>query len=200
MGGKAPTSGAGAMRVGCAKTQGRTGCEGQATSMMKRRGFLTTVAFGVLGAARAQARQKFQSYSGPAVTQIVVHKGARRMYLISGTEVLERYRIALGGNPLGPKQFDGDGRTPEGLYFIDRQNPESTYHLSLGISYPNDADKEAAKAAGKEPGGDIFIHGRAKKNRGKGRDWTAGCIAVKDREMEEIYAMVGLRTPIFLLP
>lgn len=169
--------------------------------MIRRRTFLTTVAMGFLGvAAPGHARSKFRDYDGPEVTQIVVHKGARRMYLVNGTTVLKRYKVALGGNPVGPKQFEGDGRTPEGLYFIDRQNPNSAYHLSLGISYPNEADIARAKAAGREPGSDIFIHGQAKKNRGRGRDWTAGCIAVKDREMEQIYAMVRVGTPIFILP
>lgn len=168
---------------------------------MRRRTFLATAAIAVLGATLpADARSKFRVYSGPEITQIVVHKAKRRMYLISGTKVVKRYRIALGGNPVGPKQFEGDGKTPEGLYYIDRQNPDSMYHLSLGISYPNEEDVARARALGKEPGSDIFIHGRAKRNHGRGRDWTAGCIAVRDREMEAIYAMVKIGTPIFILP
>lgn len=168
---------------------------------MRRRTFLTTAAIGILGTALpAAARSKFRSYSGPEITQIVVHKAKRRMYLVSGTDVVKRYRISLGGNPVGPKQFEGDGKTPEGLYYIDRQNPVSAFHLSLGISYPNEEDIARAEAAGKLPGSDIFIHGRARKNRGRGRDWTAGCIAVKDREMEMIYSMVKIGTPIFILP
>lgn len=169
--------------------------------MIGRRTFLTSAAFcAVSAAAPAQGRAKFQSYAGPEVTQVAVYKARRRMYLIGGTTVLRQFRIALGGNPVGPKQFEGDGKTPEGAYVIDRQNPESAYHLSLGISYPNEEDITRAKAAGKEPGSDIFIHGRAKKNRGRGRDWTEGCIAVKDREMEEIYAMVRVGIPIFIWP
>ncbi|WP_284163886.1 L,D-transpeptidase family protein [Frigidibacter sp. SD6-1] len=143
---------------------------------------------------------KFRSYNGPDVTAIVVHKADRRMYLLHGNEVLKSYEIALGGNPVGDKQFEGDLKTPEGTYFIDRRNPKSSYHLSLGISYPNNADRAEAAALGKKPGGDIFIHGRAGKNRGFGPDWTAGCIAVKDREIEEIYAMVRVGTPIFIKP
>ncbi|MCY1126736.1 L,D-transpeptidase family protein [Frigidibacter sp. RF13] len=143
---------------------------------------------------------KFRTYNGPAVTAIVVHKADRRMYLLHDSEVLKAYDIALGGNPVGDKQFEGDRKTPEGAYFIDRRNPKSSYHLSLGISYPNDLDRAEAAALGKKPGGDIFIHGRAGKNRGFGPDWTAGCIAVKDREIEEIYAMVRVGTPIFIKP
>lgn len=164
--------------------------------MMKRRAFLATAAFGFLGAC---SHSKFRGYSGPEVTQLVVYKSQRRMHLIHGQKAIKSYKIGLGGNPVGPKHFEGDGKTPEGLYLIDRQNPNSTYHLSLGISYPNEDDRVFAEAAGKEPGGDIFIHGRARQNRGRGRDWTAGCIAVKDREMEEIYSMVRVGTPIFIL-
>lgn len=137
------------------------------------------------------------SYDGPAVTQIYVAKERRRMYLISGTDVLAGYDVALGFTPDGHKTSEGDGRTPEGLYLIDRRNPRSAFHLSLGISYPNTADKAAAKAAGVDPGGDIFIHGTAGKDGGR-RDWTAGCIAVTDAEMEQIFAMVPVGTPIYI--
>ena len=143
---------------------------------------------------------KFRRYSGPPVTQIQVFKGKRRMYLLSGSDVLRDYKIGLGGDPAGPKRFEGDNKTPEGLYFIDRRNPNSAYHLSLGISYPNAADSAYAKSQGRKPGGDIFIHGRDGKSKGRGRDWTAGCIAVKDKEIEEIYAMVGTGTPIYIFP
>lgn len=142
---------------------------------------------------------KFQSYSGPPVTQIQVFKGRRQMMLFSGNRVIRKYRISLGGAPAGPKRFEGDGKTPEGVYFIDRRNPNSAYHLSIGISYPNVNDYAYATAMGREPGGDIFIHGRAGKDGGR-KDWTAGCIAVKDDEVEEIYAMVREGTPIIIHP
>jgi len=153
-----------------------------------------------LAIVAACSHPKYRPYDGPPVTAIVVHKADRKMFLVSGNKTLKQYDIALGGDPVGPKQFEGDGKTPEGAYFINRLNPNSTYYLSLGISYPNDADRAAAKAAGKEPGGDIFIHGRDGKNRGHGKDWTVGCIAVKDREIAEIYPMVGVGTPIFIDP
>jgi murein L,D-transpeptidase YafK len=143
---------------------------------------------------------KFRSYDGPAVTQIQVYKAQRRMVLLHNGTVLESFDIALGGNPVGDKQFEGDRKTPEGLYYINRRNPRSQYHLSLGISYPNDQDRAEAEALGKEPGGDIFIHGRSGKNRGRGPDWTVGCIAVKDNQMEQVYAMVRVGTPIFIFP
>ena len=164
--------------------------------MWGRRTFLTTAALGLLSACGS----KFRSYNGPAVTQILIYKGERKMYLLNGRRALETYNIALGGNPIGDKKFEGDLKTPEGLYYINRRNPNSNYHLSLGISYPNDADRAEAEALGKKPGGDIFIHGRARKNRGRGKDWTAGCIAVKDGQMEEVYSMVRVGTPIMILP
>lgn len=145
------------------------------------------------------ATSKFRSYDGSPVTLIEVHKADRKMYLLSGSTVLKDYTIKLGGNPVGHKQFEGDGKTPEGAYYITHRNGRSAYHLSLGISYPNDADRAYAKAQGKEPGGDIFIHGA--NNRGSSRgDWTVGCIAVTDRQIEEIYAMVNPGTPIHIFP
>jgi murein L,D-transpeptidase YafK len=164
--------------------------------MMIRRSFLATVALGALAACGS----KFKTYSGPAVTQVQIFKGKRIMYLLHDNVAIKTYKIGLGGNPVGDKKIEGDGKTPEGLYYIDRRNPNSTYHLSLGISYPNAEDRAEAEALGKKPGGDIFIHGRARKNRGRGKDWTAGCIAVKDGEMEEIYSMIRVGTPIFIFP
>lgn len=164
--------------------------------MWGRRTFLATTALGLLSACGS----KFRTYDGPAVTQILVRKAERRMYLLNGNTALKTYKIGLGGDPVGDKKFEGDNKTPEGLYYIDRQNPNSRYYLSVGISYPNDQDRAEAAAMGKEPGGDIFIHGEARQKRGRGPDWTAGCIAVKNREIEEIYAMVRIGTPILILP
>jgi len=143
---------------------------------------------------------KFRSYSGPEVTKVVVRKGARKMQLFHNDRVLKTYEVALGFAPDGHKQFEGDGKTPEGAYRIDRRNPNSRFHLSLGISYPNEADIAYAQSQGKEPGGEIFIHGKT-GYRGKNLgDWTWGCIAVPDRKMEDIYAMVRDGTPVFIYP
>lgn len=150
-------------------------------------------------AACGKEEGKFRSYRGEAVTSIQVHKGARKMYLLHNSKVLETYDIALGFTPVGHKQFEGDGKTPEGTYVIDRRNPNSAFHLSLGISYPNHADRAFAAAQGKQPGGEIFIHGWSRRPI-KQADWTAGCIAVSDREIERIYAMVKNGTPIHILP
>ncbi|MGL6208318.1 MAG: L,D-transpeptidase family protein [Paracoccaceae bacterium] len=147
----------------------------------------------------AACSSKFRTYNGPAVTSVQVHKSERKMYLFHGDKVLKAYDVALGFQPLGHKQFEGDGKTPEGTYFLSHKNPRSKYHLSVGVSYPNETDMAFAEAAGKPPGGDIFIHGApdGKPNR---RDWTAGCIAVTDRQMEVIYSMLRPGTPIHILP
>ena len=136
----------------------------------------------------------------PVADQVVVAKSERRMYLLSGNKTIKKYRIQLGFQPLGHKEQEGDGRTPEGWYFIDRKNPRSDFHLSLGINYPNVADVARAESMGVDPGGDIFIHGgpRPKIDR-TGADWTAGCIAVTNRQIEQVYAMVRLGTPVNIL-
>lgn len=153
----------------------------------------------VLLVGLAACSSKFKSYSGPEVTQIQIYKAQRVMYLLHDDKVLKSYRIGLGGQPVGPKQFEGDQKTPEGAYVISHRNPNSTYHLSLGISYPNDANRAIAAAAGQPPGGDIFIHG-GPNGRVSSADWTVGCIAVTDREMERIYAMVKPGTTIYIFP
>jgi murein L,D-transpeptidase YafK len=143
-------------------------------------------------------------YTGPAVTQVVVNKADRRMYLLHNDTVVRGYDIGLGFAPQGDKRMRGDGRTPEGDYVIDRRNPESRFYLSIGIDYPRLSDIREAAMLGVDPGGDIFIHGRANENwralRARGRDWTAGCIAVTNRQMREIYAMVRNGTPIRINP
>jgi len=164
--------------------------------MIGRRAFVAAGACLALSACSS----KFKTYDGPEVTRVVVMKGRRQMYLMHHDMVLKAYRIDLGFAPDGHKFREGDGRTPEGRYYIDRRNPNSDFHLSIGISYPNERDVEVARAQGFDPGGDIFIHGRARKNRGKGPDWTAGCISVGDREMEDIYAMVRDGTLIDIFP
>ena len=164
--------------------------------MISRRTLLGGAA-ALAASSLAGCSTKFRSYDGPPVTQIIVAKAPRRMYLLSGTTALRAFEIELGGDPLGPKRMEGDMKTPEGAYWIDRRNPNSSYHLSLGISYPNAYDLAYAQALGVPPGGNIFIHGTPREKRRNG-DWTAGCIAVTNREMEDIYAMVGEGTPILI--
>lgn len=165
---------------------------------MKRRTFTFGAAASLALAGCAGRSSKFQTYRGPEVTSVVVNKGARSLYLLHHDEVLEGFKVGLGFAPVGHKEFEGDGKTPEGTYLINRRNPNSEFHLSLGISYPNTQDVAWAKAAGKKPGGDIFIHGQPLTYRPSKQDWTAGCIAVKDAEIERIYAMVRTGTTITL--
>ena len=134
------------------------------------------------------------------VTEIVVKKSKRKLYLFSGDEIIKSYKIDLGFTPEGHKNFEGDGKTPEGSYKIDRKNANSKYHLSIGISYPNPKDRHFAELKSKLPGGDIFIHGTDKPFRWFQRDWTAGCIAVSNKEISEIYNLVEIGTPIFIEP
>jgi murein L,D-transpeptidase YafK len=128
---------------------------------------------------------------------VVVSKKKREMVLLRGESVLRTYRIALGREPVGPKRQEGDGRTPEGRYTIDYRNARSKYHLSLHISYPDAADVARAQEAGVDPGGDIMIHGLREGVRMEG-DWTQGCIAVTDEEMDEIWGLVEEGTAIWI--
>jgi murein L,D-transpeptidase YafK len=153
------------------------------------------LAFGLAACSRGPV----PTYTGPEVTQIYVFKESRHLYLMHGDETLRSYEFELGFAPVGHKAQEGDGRTPEGAYLINRLNPNSTYHLSLGISYPNSRDRAKAAAMGVEPGGDIYIHGTPDRAIGRD-DWTAGCIAVTDAEIEEIYSMVRVGTPIYIYP
>jgi murein L,D-transpeptidase YafK len=138
-----------------------------------------------------------------SVERIVIEKAARRLILLQGGKEVRTYHIALGFSPVGDKERQGDGRTPEGVYRIDRRNDRSAYHLSLGLDYPQAEDRARAKAAGVSPGGDIMIHGQPNALRDdmvlKG-DWTAGCIAVSNAEMREIWAVTDAETLVEVRP
>ena len=138
-------------------------------------------------------------------TRIVVEKSARKLTLLRPDRALRTYDVSLGSAPLGHKQQEGDGRTPEGLYAIDFKNARSRFHLSLRVSYPGPQDQADAQRRGVPPGGDIMIHGLP---RGLGwlrdihllRDWTDGCIAVTKREIEEIWSLVAAGTVVEIKP
>lgn len=139
------------------------------------------------------------------IDKIVVTKHKRTLALISNNEIVKTYKISLGKVPKGAKEFEGDKKTPEGLYIINDKNPNSKCHKNLGISYPNELDIEHAKKMGKSPGGLIKIHGMLNGYGWLGRfhlfrDWTAGCIAVTDKEMDELYENVKIGTPIEIKP
>lgn len=137
--------------------------------------------------------------------RIVIAKADRTLTLYRGTEVLRTYKVALGSNPEGPKEEEGDGRTPEGAYVIDARNAQSAFHRSLHISYPNAEDRRRATRRHVRPGGAIMIHGLPNGLSAIGaahrlRDWTAGCIAVTDAEIEEIWRMVPNGTRVEIRP
>lgn len=130
--------------------------------------------------------------------EIRVDKSERRMELLRDDKVIKTYRILLGDAPIGHKRQQGDERTPEGRYSITFRNDKSRFHLSLRISYPNAADRAQAQARGVDPGGDIMIHGKTPP--GYSRDWTDGCIALTDQQIEEVWRLVPVGTPIIISP
>ncbi len=141
----------------------------------------------------------------PLADKILVRKSERRLYLLKGAEVIRSYRVALGLNPEGPKEREGDFRTPEGNYHLVRRNPRSDYFLSLEVSYPNDLDLERARRNRWEPGGSIMIHGlpntlKRPPDYYASRDWTNGCIALSNSDMLEIWLLTPDNVPIEIQP
>jgi len=152
----------------------------------------------------ALEQKNFSLRTEPA-DKVLIEKKARRLTLLSKDEVIKTYKIALGGNPVGPKEMQGDNKTPEGIYIIDSRNRDSGYHLSLHISYPNEKDKMRAKKLGVPPGGDIMIHGIKNGFAWIGTshakvDWTKGCIAITNEEIEEIARLVPNGTIVEIRP
>jgi murein L,D-transpeptidase YafK len=137
---------------------------------------------------------------------ITVIKSKRKMYLSCKGKILKKYDIALGGNPIGHKRVRGDQKTPEGKYKLDYYKPNSSFYKALHISYPNRRDYQNARKLGKSPGGSIMIHGQPNNRKIKKsffqryNDWTAGCIALENDEMEEVLRLVNVGTPIHIKP
>ncbi len=169
--------------------------------MKSRAIFLSFIIFSFCCIASANAG----SLDEEPADRILIEKAARKLTLYRGPEVIRTYRVALGSRPTGKKECHGDERTPEGQYVIDGRNKSSRYHRSLHISYPNAADREAAKRLKCNPGGDIMIHGLTNGYGWVGKlhtalDWTLGCIAVTNEEIEEIWNLVPNGTPIAIHP
>ena len=143
--------------------------------------------------------------AGTKIDRIVVEKAERRLSILRGGRTLKTYRVALGRNPVGTKQEEGDMKTPEGVYKIDYRNPNSDYHLALHISYPSEEDNARAAQRGVNAGFDIMIHGLP-NGRGwigaahRQKDWTVGCIAVTDGEIEELWQVTPDGTTIEIRP
>lgn len=139
------------------------------------------------------------------IDKLIVLKSERKLMAMSDGTVVKAYSIALGKEPKGHKHFEGDNKTPEGHYIINAKNNKSSFYLNLGVSYPNEADQNYAGKMGKSPGGDIKIHGIRNGKWYVGRlhrlrDWTAGCIALTNPEMDELFSVVEIGTPIEIKP
>lgn len=137
--------------------------------------------------------------------RVVVEKSKRKMYILAEDSVIREYKIALGDNPRGHKQREGDEKTPEGVYTLDRKKADSAYYKAIRISYPSERDRAAAEMAGVDPGGQIMIHGQKNgfgwlAEKTQRYDWTDGCIAITDPEMDEVWNLVETGTPIEIRP
>ena len=139
--------------------------------------------------------------------RVVVKKAERKLYLMQGQKPFRSYKISLGTSPEGHKERQGDGRTPEGRYFLDWRNPSSKFRKSLHVSYPNTSDRLRARRQGNDPGGMIMIHGQPRPNRYRDlqelisqEDWTEGCIAVSNHAIDEIWSFTADGTPVEILP
>lgn len=140
--------------------------------------------------------------SASRVDHILIEKAARRLTATLDGAVVMQTDIALGFAPDGDKMQEGDGKTPEGIFKIDRRNPQSAYHLSLGIDYPQSDDVERAKQQNIDPGGDIFIHGQPNGVVGltPPGDWTAGCIALSNAEIAHLWSLTSNGTTVEIRP
>lgn len=155
-------------------------------------------------AAEGVSENKQAMLNNIMIDKVFVDKSARTLQLLSDNKVIKTYHIALGGNPVGHKQQQGDKRTPTGSYILDYKNEKSKFYRSIHVSYPNAADKARAKSRGVSPGGDIMIHGQKNgfghlASVNQQRDWTDGCLAVTDDEMDEIMAAVKIDTSIEII-
>lgn len=145
------------------------------------------------------------AYGNPQADYVLVVKSEKRLYLLQNGDVFASFRVAFGGNPKGHKQQQGDERTPEGRYVLDHKNPHSAYYKSIHVSYPDARDRESARKRGVDPGGDIMVHGQP---NGRERwevftqlvNWTNGCIALKNSEMDYVWETVKIGTPIEIRP
>ena len=172
--------------------------------MIGSRGLLAVLGIASLfGSAAAEAPG---DVAAPArADYVVVDKSDRKLYLYKAGRILREFDVSLGLVPNGPKQREGDFRTPEGKYLLDARNANSDFFLSIHVSYPNESDRERARAQGVDPGGQIMIHGLPNEpkydlHRYEDTDWTDGCIAVSNSDMVDIWLMTPEPTPIEIRP
>ncbi len=162
---------------------------------------------GLSGCSSTSQKNKVQVNVNSPADKILVKKSERKLYLLKNGEPIRTYRVSLGSSPKGHKERQGDNRTPEGLYYIDGRNPGSRFYKALHVSYPSMRDREEAARRGVAPGGQIMIHGyptggpaRDLRDILTGMDWTAGCIAVTNPDIEEIWRLTSDGTPIEIVP
>jgi len=160
---------------------------------------LAVLSLSALGLAQAAAGTALHA------DRVLVLKKERTLQLLSRGKVIKSYKSALGGNPIGPKTRQGDHKTPEGVYVLDYRNAHSQFHRAIHISYPNERDRAGGRKLGVSPGGDVFVHGLPNGYGYLGaahrlKDWTDGCVAVTDEEIEEIWRAVPDGTPIEIRP
>jgi murein L,D-transpeptidase YafK len=158
---------------------------------------VTWMSIGVASQLAAQATAR--------VDRIVIEKKKRTLTLMDGARILKTYKVALGGQPVGAKDRLGDHKTPEGIYSVDAKNPNSQFYKALHISYPNQADRVNARKLGVNPGGDVEIHGLGAKwgwigAKHRLTDWTDGCIALTNEEIDEIYPLIKVGAPVEIRP
>lgn len=139
------------------------------------------------------------------VDRIVIEKSKRTLALMDGVKIVKTYKVALGGQPVGAKDRQGDHKTPEGVYAVDAKKANSQFYKALHISYPSKTDREHARKLGLSPGGDVEIHGLGAKwgwigAKHRLTDWTDGCIALTNEEIDEIYPIVKVGTPVEIRP
>lgn len=156
-------------------------------------------------AAKKAKRPAAKPVAKITVDSIAIHKADRELQVFYNQELVKTYKVALGLSPVGAKEVEGDNKTPEGLYYIRGKNPFSRYYKSLAVSYPNQKDLAHARELGQSPGGDIMIHGLMQHMNNKGKnhiksDWTFGCIAVTNEEIDELFVSVKTGTPVFITP
>ena len=137
--------------------------------------------------------------------RVILLKKERTLKLMNQGRVIKTYKVALGGDPVGPKSQQGDHKTPEGIYVLDARNAHSQFYKAIHISYPNAGDRAAARRKGVSPGGEVFVHGLPNGYSWVGashrlKDWTDGCVAVTDQEIDEIWQLVPNGTPIEIRP
>lgn len=169
---------------------------------MNRRDAVKRLVATCVGALALSTSRAVRADMSP-VDIVWIKKAENTLFLIRNGDIVRRYPIALGPNPRGHKRREGDGRTPEGLYYIEGRNPESQFHLGLLISYPNTRDSRRAAARDESPGGEIMIHGLPNgmsDDRLLKRNWTQGCVGMSNEHIREVWSLVADGTPVFIEP